>query len=217
MLEHASGGRRLSEVAYERLEELIVTLRVRPGAVVTETELMQLTSIGRTPLREAILRFSAQGLMSALPRRGVRVNDISQAQCMTLLATRRVLDRLIASSAARRATRQQRAALQTCASAIRKAAERDNLEAFLRADHECDVILDEAAANPFATQALAPLHVHCRRFWYTYRNDGDLGRAARLHSTLMTRVARGNEERAARASDELIDYLEEFLRTTIEL
>jgi DNA-binding GntR family transcriptional regulator len=135
---------------------------------------------------------------------------------MTLLATRRVLDRLIASSAARRASRQQRAALQTCAAAIRKAADRDNLEAFLKADHECDMILEEAAANPFATQALAPLHVHCRRFWYTYRHDGDLGRAARLHSTLMTRVARGSQEGAERASDQLIDYLEEFIRITID-
>jgi DNA-binding GntR family transcriptional regulator len=216
MVDHGSSGQRLSDVAYERLEELIVTLRVKPGEVVTETELMRLTSIGRTPLREAIQRFSAQGLMSALPRRGIRVNDINQAQCMALLSTRRVLDRLIASSAAHRATRQHRAALQSCAAAIRKAAERDNLEAFLRADHECDLILDDAASNPFASQALAPLHVHCRRFWYTYRHDGDLGRAARLHSTLMTRVARGDEQGAERASDSLIDYLQEFMHTTID-
>jgi len=216
MVDNASGTQRLSDLAYERLEELIVTLRVKPGAVVTETELMGLASIGRTPLREAIQRLSAQGLMSALPRRGIRVNDITQAQCKTLLATRRVLDRLIASSAAHRASRQHRAALQACAAAIRKAATRNNLEAFLRADHECDLILDEAAANPFASQALAPLHIHCRRFWYTYRHDGDLGRAAKLHTTLMTRVARGDERGAERASDGLLDYLEEFMRLTIE-
>jgi DNA-binding GntR family transcriptional regulator len=216
MLEHGSHGRRLSDVAYELLEEMIVTLRVKPGAVVTETELMALTSLGRTPIREAMQRFSAQGLMKALPRRGIRIEELSHAQCMALLATRRVLDRLIASSAARRASRQQRTALQACAAAIRKAAERNNLEAFLRADRECDVILDEAAGNTFASQALAPLHVHCRRFWYTYRHDGDLSRAARLHSTLMRSVVRGDEPGAERASDQLIHYLEQFMRTTID-
>ena len=70
MAEQGSNGRRLSDVAYERLEELLVTLRVPPGAVITETDLMQLTSIGRTPLREAIQRFSAQGLDERSPAPG---------------------------------------------------------------------------------------------------------------------------------------------------
>jgi DNA-binding GntR family transcriptional regulator len=208
---------KLSDQAYKRLEELIVTLKLQPGSVVTEADLIRTIDIGRTPTREALQRLASQGLVTPLPRRGILINQLNLAQYFAVLHTRRVLDRLIATSAARKANRQQRQVLQQCSATMRKAAAKNDMSGFMRADHDFDRILEEAAQNPFAAHASAPLHIHCRRLWYTYRHDRDVARTAKLHNKLITAVARGNESAAARAADEIIDYLEEFTRKTIEV
>jgi len=87
----------------------------------------------------------------------------------------------------------------------------------MRQDRAFDEILGNASRNAFATRALQPLHAHCRRFWYLYKNSGDLKQSAALHAEVMDAVAKGSEENAAGASDKLIDYLEKFTRTAMDL
>jgi DNA-binding GntR family transcriptional regulator len=54
----------ISERAYAELRERIVTLRLPPGAVLREDELMHDLEIGRTPLREAIKRLALENLVA---------------------------------------------------------------------------------------------------------------------------------------------------------
>ena len=100
--------RSLTDLAYAHLEEMIVTLKLRPGATVSEGELSVLTGIGRTPIREALQRLAREKLVSILPRRGIVVTEINVGSQLKLLEVRRELERLIARSAARRATPQER-------------------------------------------------------------------------------------------------------------
>src|SRR5207247_2256062 len=106
---------RAADIAYDTIESMIVTLQLKPGTPIVEAELMEITGLGRTPLREALMRMSSNGLIVQLPRRGLIVSDIEAAEHLTLIETRRVLERLIAASAARRATPQQRKEILTCA------------------------------------------------------------------------------------------------------
>src|SRR5258708_9067329 len=93
-------GRRqsLTELAYAHLEELIVTLKLAPGRVVSEGELSVLTGIGRTPIREALQRLARERLVSILPRRGIIVTEINVGSQLKLLEVRRELERLIPRS-----------------------------------------------------------------------------------------------------------------------
>ncbi len=207
----------LAHRAYDLVEAMIVTLKLPPGRVFSEAELSAHIGIGRTPLREALQRLAAEGLVAALPRRGMMVTEINLLDFLALLETRRVLDRLVIARAARRAAPEHRRALAACAYAMRDAAARDDLDAFMRADRTCDERFAEAARNPFATRAAAPLHAHCRRFWYQYRHEGDLIRSAAAHTRLIEAVVEGNENAAVAASDALLDYLEQFTHDVLEL
>jgi len=207
----------LAEEAYTRLEEMIVTLELRPGSVFSEAELSRTIRIGRTPLREALQRLQAQRLVTTLPRRGVVVSDINIVDFLAVLETRRVLDRLVATKAARRATPEQRAALQETAEAMGAAASSGDMAEYMRLDTAFDRLLEAASRSAFALQASVPLHAHCRRFWYLYRHNGDLHRAAELHGAVMHAVAAGDEDGAGAASDALVNYLEEFARTALDL
>jgi DNA-binding FadR family transcriptional regulator len=55
-----------------------------------------------------------------------------------------------------------------------------------------------------------------RRFWYAhYKQAADLPRTAHLHAAVARLIGGGDEEKAAAASDALIDYMQEFTRRTI--
>jgi DNA-binding GntR family transcriptional regulator len=207
----------LADQAYMRLEEMIVTLKLRPGTILTESALSRRIRIGRTPMREALQRLQVQRLVSTLPRRGVMVSEISIVDHFALLETRRVLDRLISAKAARRATPDQKEALRKAGRLMVKAASAGNMSEFMRHDAEFDRVIEAAARCTFALEASFPLHAHSRRFWYLYRHTGDIVRAAHHHAVLMEAVARADEAAAAAASDELIDYLEEFARTVLDI
>ena len=69
--EEPAGQRgKLTDQAYEQIEEAIVTLRLAPGSSVSELQLSEMTGIGRTPIREAIQRLAREHLIMVLPQRG---------------------------------------------------------------------------------------------------------------------------------------------------
>jgi DNA-binding GntR family transcriptional regulator len=203
----------LAVQAYQRLEELIVTARLKPGAVVSEASLARQLGIGRMPIREAIKRLDAEGLLVVLPQRGVLVSPIDAGQFRLQLETRRPIDRLMAESAARRATRSERAEFRRLAEEIVAAAARDDVDGFLVRDRAFDQLVAVACRNPFTARAAAQLHAHSRRFWHAYRDQEDLPASAGRHAGLMRAIADGGADAAAAASDRLIDYLDAFAQS----
>lgn len=149
----------LSDLAYARLEEAIVTLSLRPGAALTEAQMIELVGVGRTPVREALIRLAQQGLVEILPRKGVVVTAIDAIDVMAALDAREVLERLIASEAARRAGPAERSAILAKARAMREAAQADDVNAYMRLDKELDGLIAAGARSPYASRAVEP----CRR------------------------------------------------------
>ena len=95
------GGRRgaaretLTEQAYRLIEEQIVTLRLKPGDVLSEQMLSAMFKIGRTPIREALQRLAREGLITILPRKGILVSDINPRNQLLVLEVRREIERLL--------------------------------------------------------------------------------------------------------------------------
>src|SRR6516164_9925688 len=59
-----SAGETLTDQAYRLIEEQIVTLRLKPGDVLSEQMLSATFKIGRTPIREALQRLAREGLVT---------------------------------------------------------------------------------------------------------------------------------------------------------
>jgi DNA-binding GntR family transcriptional regulator len=206
----------LSDQAYEIVEEMIVTLQLPPGAILTEAALSESIGIGRTPLREALKRLEMGRLIRSIPRRGIMAAELNIANQFLILETRRELDRLIAVRAARRASAEQRQIFAVHAKAIVETARAERLTDYLHADYEFDELLTVCGRNPFAAEAVQPLHVHSRRFWYAHREQSDWVGLAELHAALIGKVIDADEAATARASDQLIDHLQNFTRAVME-
>ncbi len=207
--------RRAADIAYDAIEAMISTLQLEPGAPVVEADLAERTQLGRTPVREALLRMVSIGLIDQQPRRGLLVSHIDLADHLDVIQTRRALERLIAACSARRATAAQRQAIVRCAEKMVKAAARGHLEDYMRADHELDEVNHHASQNHSAVKCVVPLVVQCRRFWYAYQHEGEIAEAARHHLELARGIATGDEKAAMQGADGLMDYLEHFARRVI--
>ena len=207
---------KLADKAYRLLEELIVTLALPPGSILNEPDLSAELKIGRTPIREALQRLAADNLVLIQPRRAIIVSDVYVSEHLVVLETRRVLEHLIALSAAKRATLAERDRLRKCADEISLCASEGDIQNFMRLDKEFDAILGQASRNYFAARSCAPLQSLSRRFWFYHQEAGGLIESANLHRNIMLAVADANKQDAGRASDALMDYLESAARKALE-
>ncbi len=69
----ARAGRTGSQIVYDALRYAIISLTIEPGSVIEETSLCRQYKVSRTPVREALIRLSSEGLVELQPNRGARV------------------------------------------------------------------------------------------------------------------------------------------------
>ncbi len=209
-------GEKLTDLAYQRIEELIVTLRLAPGEAVSEYQLSEQLGIGRTPVREALQRLAREKLVVILPRRGVIVSAINVKEQLRLLEVRREVERLVVRSAARRSSTTEYAQFAALAALFESSgADNDDVE-FMRADRNFNDLCLQAARNDFASGAMSLMNGLSRRFWYQhYKQAADLPQTARLHAAIADAIASADADGAARALDLLLDNIELFTRATL--
>mgnify|MGYP000001588196 CR=1 FL=1 len=216
MAAHIEPKVKLTDLAYQVIEEAIVTLRIPPGTAISEQTLSEMTGIGRTPIREAIQRLAREHLILVMPQRGLLVSEMNVNKQLKLLETRRELERLICRSAAKRANDAERLSFRRLANEFTKYAARNDDVAFVRADREFNELCLSAARNEFAEGAMRMLHGLSRRFWYLhYKQTADMPEMANLHAAVALAISKGDITHAGEALDRLIDHLEGFTRATV--
>jgi len=196
-----------SHLAYLALEHRIVTLALKPGALVTEKQLIELAGHGRTPVREAIQKLAWQGLIYVRPRVGLQIAEIRPDDHMHVMQVRRELEPIAASLVASHATQEQREQLLDCARLMTDCAVTGDLSGFFAADKTFDEILEDACPNGFITAALGPVQTHSRRLWYSTATPDGMDRSIALHVRVIKAIHQGNAEDARNAMATLIDYL----------
>lgn len=100
----ASKARGSSGSVYERLRAQILSLEFMPGSPLHEDRLTQTLGGSRTPLREALIRLSGDGLVDLLPNRGARVSVMALPQLQQHLEAFELLQRTATVLAAQRCT-----------------------------------------------------------------------------------------------------------------
>lgn len=207
---------KLTDLAYQQIEEAIVTLRLPPGTAVSEQSLSDMTGIGRTPIREAVQRLAREHLIVVLPQRGLLVSEIDLSKQLKLLETRREIERLVCRSAAKRATDEERRRFLRLADDFLAAANHNDDRAFMNSDREFNELCLIAARNEFAEGAMSLMHGLSRRFWYLhYKQSADLPETARLHAAVAAAIGAGDVAGAGKALDDLLDNIETFARATV--
>lgn len=201
------GSESLAERAYRRLERLIVTLELEPGAVINERTLIDFTGMGRTPVREAIQRLAWEGLMEVRPRSGIAITPIDPKDFIKVLDAREGVETVLARDAARFGSARDHERLKAMANAMHQAVATDDITMFLDADKGFDLALATASNNPYAARLAAPLQTHSRRFWFQLRASSGISGSAGVHASLIDAIVSRDAERATATVMELMSYL----------
>src|SRR6478609_10386132 len=96
------------------IEEAIVSGELEPGTVLRQEQLSEQFDVSRTPIREALRRLAALGLVSFVPNRGVRVRTISREELEEAFLVRAELEALATETAASKITKEQLHELDEC-------------------------------------------------------------------------------------------------------
>src|SRR6266496_6858699 len=96
------------------LEEAIVSGEIPPGSVLRQEHLSEQFQVSRTPVREALRRLAALGLVTFEPNRGVRVRTLSREDLHEAFLVRAELEGLVTEFAARKLTAEGLEELEEC-------------------------------------------------------------------------------------------------------
>jgi DNA-binding GntR family transcriptional regulator len=156
---------RLSDKAYQLIRHKIITLELPPQSAIDEQALMQDLQVGRTPIREALQRLAAEGLVFLAPRRGMFVSEISITDLQKIFELRLVLEGFSARLAAQRATEAQLAAMEALMRELNQIRDQDG-KALMAIDEQFHELLYQAADNELLADTLRRLHAQSFRVWH---------------------------------------------------
>jgi DNA-binding GntR family transcriptional regulator len=159
-------GGLVAERAYLELRDRIVTLRLGPGSVLREDELMRDMDIGRTPLREAVKRLALENLVAVQPRRGTFVSDVDAADIVNITEVRAELEAYAAELAAVRMDDEARAAAEALLHEVDELDRPDDQNWLMRFDERIHRFTWDASGNPYLAETLERYFTHSLRIWY---------------------------------------------------
>src|SRR5690606_24936012 len=125
-----------AELVYEALRDDIFNNRLRPGERVSEERIAQRLKVSRTPVREALKRLHAEGLVEITPHRGAVVRDPSGEELAELCTVREVLEGLAARLAARSISDVELYTLERLINEMDAAAREDRIDDLIQYNHQ---------------------------------------------------------------------------------
>jgi DNA-binding GntR family transcriptional regulator len=198
--------------AYAAVRDMIVSLQLRPGAVIDERSLMDRLGIGRTPLREAVRRLAQERLVEVFPRRGTFVTSVEIRDLAQLAEVRQVLESHAAVLAAERATDEDREALQALIDELPHSEGQDTRE-LIALDERIHRQVYRCTHNPFLEATLEEYYVLALRIWYLALDRArELEQAVLGHRELLEAIRDGDAEEAERTMRQHVQDFEQAMR-----
>jgi DNA-binding GntR family transcriptional regulator len=195
---HRGNGDSHSETAYRILKEKIVTLKLPPASLLNEADVMAELGLGRTPIREALLRLAFENLVVILPRRGTIVADLNMSDLQKIFEMRLELEIFAVRLAAERATPAQIAEMELLFANSDEIIRCGDSHQLMQLDHQAHQLLAKAAHNEFLEETLERLYHHGLRLWHLLLDKvSELPAAIEEHQDMIVAIKAGDGQRAA--------------------
>lgn len=181
----------------EVLREAMVAGELEPGRIYSAPALAERLGVSATPVREAMMELTQEGLVETLRHRGYRVVEFGDEELDEILELRALIEVPTVARVAGRATGEQVAALRPLADRLEETAAAGELQAFIAADMAFHLQLLGIAGNRRLVEEVRRLRGMARlsALHHLYE-EGALSATAREHHALLDLVAAGDAEGA---------------------
>ncbi len=206
----------LTDRAYERIRQDIITCAVAPGTEISESQLCAQHRLGKAPVRMALIRLAHDGLVRAIPRRGYMVTPVTLQDIHDVFELRLLLEPAAARMAAGNvAIRRLRELDDACRSGY-QSNDVKSITGIIDANKAFHVAVAQATGNGRLAAMIAQLHDQMTRLMHL-----DLGLRNRslemqhAHRALVKALARGDGENAERIAREQIETARNLMLSAI--
>ena len=197
------------------LRAMLVEGRIAPGAKLNERELCELLKISRTPLREAIKRMAAEGLVDLLPNRGAVAVKLSETDVLHTFELLADLEGLSGELAAQRITAAEVAQVKALHYEMLAAFTRQDLPAYYRLNAQIHAAINATARNPVLSKTYGEVNARVQSLRFrTNQNQTKWRQAVKEHER-MIEALEARDAAALRAL--LIEHLLRKRDTVLEL
>lgn len=199
-----------------QLENEIVAGRLPPGHELQERSLAERYGVSRTPIREALRRLAADGLVELRPRRHAVVRAFDVQHLLQMFEVLAVLEAFAAECAARRMTSEGLRALEDLHARIGLAVETNDAEAFDTLNHAFHNVIYDGAANPYLKEQVVSLRQRLMpyRRWLLQKLNR-MRRSHNEHASILRALADGDGELAGQEMRRHVGGGERFLDLVI--
>src|SRR5262245_22546830 len=160
----------MAERAYLELRDRIVSLRIEPGALIREEEVMKDLKMSRTPIREALLRLAQEKLVVVIPRRGTFVTEVQIGDVGRIYEFRRELEVVAAGWAAERRPDDEIGAIDEMIAELQELNAVPTVEVDARsqivADQRAHNLVYRLGGNPLIEDTLSSYYFLAARIWF---------------------------------------------------
>jgi DNA-binding GntR family transcriptional regulator len=198
----------LRERVAESLRAALVSGRMVPGTTYSIPALAEQFGVSATPVREAMLDLVNEGIMSAVPNKGFRVVELSDAELDQITELRRLLEVPTVGDLAGAIDRAAVRRLRVLADAVSDAARRGDVVGYVEADRELHLALLAEAGNPRLVEMVGRLRDQSRLYGLEQlAAEGVLVDSAAEHVRLIDALESGDRRAAERVMAHHLDHV----------
>ncbi|HET7715106.1 MAG TPA: GntR family transcriptional regulator [Bauldia sp.] len=196
------GGRGFGvQTVYEALKRDIIEMTLAPGEPLDETRLSRRFAMSRTPVREAMVRLAAEGLVTTLPNRNTIVAPIDFASVPVYFDALVLMYRVTTRLAALHRKESDLIEIRALGDAFARTVEAADAFGMIAVNRDFHIAIARAGRNRYYTEFFAKLLDEGRRLlrlYYSSYNDHLPRHMVHEHDDIIAAVADRDPERADR-------------------
>ena len=205
---HSARAETAAAAVYRVLRHEIVWLKRKPGEPIVEKAIAQARRVSRTPVREALLRLTTEGLVDTVPKSGTFVARIPASALPEAIVVRKALERATVRAAALRARKSEVTELHAILHRQREAEASDDRTEFHRADEAFHAAIARIAGYPGIWSLIQGVKTQVDRYrLLTLPQPGRMARVVKEHAAVVAGIDERDPDRAAAAMEAHLDGL----------
>lgn len=213
-------GPDLKEQVYHEIRDRIVHLKYPPGHPLSERDLAAEFGTSRGPIREAMARLRAQGLIDVVSRRGAYVTHVDLSRFRDGMEVKIELEGMAARLATPHFTEDELEALQNLLDEIGEGGEVLPAEKVVAIDQRIHRKVWAKSGNSYLTELLEGINNQIARVWRVYLRDTGttMGSSVRNLGCVLEAFRRGDALAAEEAMRRHVhDFLDDVIRDVFSL
>jgi DNA-binding GntR family transcriptional regulator len=195
---------RMSDLAYQELRDAILSGQLVPASRLNQDELARRLGVSRAPVRDALNRLEAEGLVKTLSRAGgVVVAEASEQEMVSIYELRAILDAASTRLACERMSEDDLVRLRAIVDETGRATEANDSQGIVQAHAQFHYLIYAACGNPELTRVAQNLWDRSYRYRIMALSSAENARRGLAqHRAILAALEARDPQRAVAAAEE---------------